>query len=168
VSSGAAYGRDVRLGRRRPEDEGARFLADLSGVIERFGWGVLHLGAGPSPAEPRLSYTVGLTALGHPEVVAVGLPFEAAEGYLNLVGTSVRSGSRWQHGSRTVRFTDPDSPVVFIRAEDTSRLTAVGQLYGRVDVLQMIWPDSTGKLPWEKGYRNAPQVQPLLGPRPVA
>jgi hypothetical protein len=29
-----------------------------------------------------------------------------------------------------------------------------------------VWPDSTGKLPWEEGHRNPPHAQPLLGPRP--
>jgi hypothetical protein len=153
--------------KRRDDDGGDRFLTDLRGVIDRFGWGVLHVGAGPSSAEPRLSYTVGLTDLGHPEVVTVGLPFEAAEKFLNLVGETVRAGSRWEHGARTERFTDSDSPVVFLRVEDTSRLAAVEQLYGRVEALQLVWPDSTGKLPWEEGHRNPPQVQPLLGPRPA-
>jgi hypothetical protein len=160
------YGRDMRLRRTRPDDEGARFLADLRRVIDRFGWGVLHEGAGPASGEPRLSYTVGLTALGHPEVAIVGLPFEAAEKFLNLVGESVRAGSRWEHGTTTARFTDAESPVVFLRAEDTSRLTAVAQVYGRVDAVQLIWPDSTGKLPWDEGHRNPPHVQPLLGQRP--
>ena len=54
-------------------------------------------------------------------------------------------------------------PVVFVHAADTDRLTAVAQVYGRVDALQMVWPDSTGRLPWETGYRNGPDVQPLLG-----
>jgi hypothetical protein len=156
----------MRFGRKRPVDEGAQFLTDLQGVIDRFGWGVLHDGPGPASGEPRLSYTVGLTTLGHPEVVTVGLPFEAAEKFLNLVGESIRAGNRWEHGTTTHQFTDADSPVVFLRAEDTGRLSAVAQLYGRADVLQLVWPDSTGKLPWEEGHRNPPRAQPLLGPRP--
>ncbi|MBB3678400.1 DUF4262 domain-containing protein [Modestobacter versicolor] len=157
----------MRFGRKRPIDDDARALADLEGVIDRFGWGVLHVGQGPASGEPRFSYTVGLTALGHPEVIAVGLPFEAAEQFLNLVGESVRAGDRWAHGSTTDRFTDADSPVVFLRVEDTSRLTAVAQVYGRVEAVQLVWPDSTGKLPWQEGHRNPPGVQPLLGPRPA-
>jgi hypothetical protein len=157
----------MRLRRKRPEDDGARHLAELRGVIDRFGWAVLHDAGDRSSGTPRLSYTVGLTALGHPELVTVGLPFEAAEKFLNLVGESVRAADHWEHGTTTDRFTDADSPVVFLRAEDTSRLTAVAEVYGQVDAVQLVWPDSTGKLPWAEGHRNPPHVQPLLGPRPA-
>jgi hypothetical protein len=139
-------------------------LGDLRRVIDRFGWAVLH-GGGSSTEDPRFSHTAGLTAFGHPEVIVVGLPFEAGEKYLNLVGEAVRAGARFGPGAETRALTDADSPVVFLGVADTSRLALVEQLYGPVDVLQLVWPDSTGKLPWEEGHRNPPQAQPLLGPR---
>ena len=140
-------------------------LSDLRRVINRFGWAVLH-GGGGAPGDPRYSHTAGLTALGHPEVIVVGLPFEAGEKYLNLVGEAVRAGARFRPGAATTALTDAESPVVFLQVEDSARLAVVSELYGSVDALQLIWPDSTGKLPWEDGHRNPPHVQPLLGPRP--
>jgi hypothetical protein len=142
-------------------------LADLRRVIDRFGWAVLH-GGGGAPGDPRYSYTAGLTALGHREVIVVGLPFEAGEKYLNLVGEAVRAGARFSPGAATTVLTDPDSPVVFLQVEDAARLSVVDGLYGSVDALQLVWPDSTGKLPWEEGHRNPSTAQPLLGPRPGA
>ena len=142
-------------------------LRDLRRVIDRFGWAVLH-GGGGSPGDPRYSHTAGLTAFGHPEVIVVGLPFEAGEKYLNLVGEAVRAGARFTPGTRTATLTDADSPVVFLSVEDGGRLATVEPLYGQVEALQLVWPDSTGKLPWEGGHRNPPQAQPLLGPRPEA
>jgi hypothetical protein len=155
----------MRLRRRRPADAGEQFLTDLRGVVDRFGWAVLH-GGGGSPADPRYSHTVGLTAFGHPELIVLGLPFEAGESYLNLAGGAVRAGTRFRPGEATTALTDADSPVAFLAVEDTGRLAAAAQLYGRVDALQLVWPDSAGTLPWEEGHRNPPSAQPLLGPRP--
>jgi hypothetical protein len=151
-----------------PQDDGqdeAQVLGDLRRVIDRFGWAVLH-GGGSGPGDPRWSYTVGLSAFEHPEVIVVGLPFAAGETYLNLVGEAVRAGARFRPGVVTTALTDADSPVVFLQVTDTERLTVAEQLHGSVDALQLVWPDSTGKLPWEEGHRNPPHAQPLLGPRP--
>jgi hypothetical protein len=147
------------------EQDATQALRDLRRVIDRFGWAVLH-GGGGAPGEPRYSHTAGLTAFDHPEVIVVGLPFEAGEKYLNLVGEAVRAGARFGPGVATTALTDADSPVVFLAVEDTGRLSVVEQFYGSVDALQLVWPDSTGKLPWEEGHRNPPEAQPLLGPRP--
>jgi hypothetical protein len=139
---------------------------DLQRVIDRFGWAVLH--GGGNPGDPRYSSTVGLTALGHPEVIVVGLPFEAGEKYLNLVGEAVRAGARFAPGAATTALTDARSPVVFLQVEDDPRTTVAEQFYGSIEVLQLVWPDSTGKLPWEEGHRNPPSAQPLLGTPPEA
>jgi Domain of unknown function (DUF4262) len=181
-STARRYGPDVRWRRKQgpgqqtsdaqpagpdpAEQDGAQVLRDLKRVIDRFGWAVLH--GGGSPGEPRYSHTAGLTAFGHPEVIVVGLPFEAGEKYLNLVGEAVRAGVRFSPGVVTTALTDADSPVVFLQVEDTTRLSVVEQFYGSVEALQLVWPDSTGKLPWEEGHRNPSTAQPLLGPRPAA
>ena len=139
---------------------------DLERVIDRFGWAVLH--GGGNPGDPRYSSTVGLTALGHPEVIVMGLPFEAGEKYLNLVGEAVRAGARFAPGAATTALTDASSPVVFLEVHDDPRTTVAEQFYGSIEVLQLVWPDSTGKLPWEEGHRNPPAAQPLLGTPPDA
>ena len=148
------------------DDPRDRVFTDLLRIIDEHGWAVRNVLAGATPEDVGFSYTVGLTAFGHPEVIILGMPFESAQDFLNLIGGEVRRGARFEHGTVTGEFTDDDSPVVFIRAEDTVRLSAVEQVYGRVSALQMIWPDSTGRLPWQHGYRNPPEAQPLLGPLP--
>jgi hypothetical protein len=146
------------------EDEArARVLTDLHALMAEHGWAVRSVMAGPDDGDDvEFAYTVGLTALGHPEVIILGMPAEHAQTYLNLIGEEVQGGSRFEHGTVTGEFTDDDAPVVFIRAEDTDRLTAVAEVYGRIDALQMIWPDSSGHLPWQEGYNNPPETQPLL------
>jgi hypothetical protein len=148
------------------EQDDSQVLRDLNRVVEQFGWAVLH--GGGAPGDPRWSHTVGLTGLGHPEVIVMGLPFEAGETYLNLVGEAVRAGARFTPGTTTTALTDADSPVVFLAVSDTGRLAVAEQFYGSVEALQLVWPDSAGTLPWEDGHRNPPQAQPLLGPRPDA
>ena len=177
----SGYRPGVRFGRKRKPDTvtpaettgtdaaqdqtAEQVRRDLQRVIDRFGWAVLH--GGGEPGDPRYSHTVGLTALGHPEVIVMGLPFEAGEKYLNLVGEAVRAGARFAPGVTTTALTDASSPVVFLQVDDDPRTSVAAQLYDRVEVLQLVWPDSTGKLPWEEGHRNPPGSQPLLGPLPA-
>ena len=140
--------------------------AELRQLIATHGWAVRHVGQRSGPGGTAFSYTVGLTGFGHPEVVITGLPFEHAQTFLNNIGADVRGGQRFSAGLQTEDLTEPGAPVVFIRAENTTGLTAVGQIYGVVEAIQMIWPDSAGNLPWTEAYRNRPDAQPLLGPMP--
>ena len=133
-------------------------LRDLRRVVDRFGWAVLH-GGGAGPVTRAGPHTVGLTGLGHPEVIVVGLPFEAGETYLNLVGEAVRAGARFSAGWRRPRPSPTPTPRWSSwHVTDTvpaGRARAV--LHGSVDALQLVWPDSAGTLPWEEGHRNPPR-----------
>ncbi|TQN41864.1 uncharacterized protein DUF4262 [Blastococcus colisei] len=140
--------------------------ADLRLLIERFGWAVEHVRVPRRSTGTPSSYTVGLTAAGHPEIVVLGLPAPVAQDFLNAVAEQVRAGGSYRPGQRTGEFTDEDGPVVFLRVEDTGGLASARDVYGSVEALQLVWPDSTGRLPWQPGYRNAPGVQPLLGQVP--
>ena len=141
-------------------------LADLLRLIAEHGWAVRHVGAGAGPGEAAFSYTVGLTAMGHPEVIVTGLPFDHAQTFLNNIGADVRDGKQFAPGSSTEDLTGPGAPVFFLAVADTSDLTAVEQVYGKVSAVQMVWPDSAGHLPWVTGYRNSYEAQPLLGVPP--
>jgi hypothetical protein len=143
-------------------------LTELHGLITEYGWAVRHVGAGTEPGHAAFSYTVGLTAMGHAEVIVTGLPFEHAQTFLNNIGADVRTGTQFRPGLVTEDLTGPGFPVAFIAVEDASGLTAVDQVYGTVTAIQMVWPDSAGHLPWIPGYRNAPDAQPLLGRTPAA
>ena len=152
--------------REPPEGPHDRAIWDLRRLIWEHGWAVRNVLPGPTPDDVAFSYTVGLTALGHPKVIVTGIPAPSAHVLLNLVGDEVRRGKRFEHGTVTGEFIADDTLVVFISAEDTGRPTAVEEIYGRVNTVQMIWLDSAGRLPWQDGYRNPPDAQPLLGPLP--
>jgi hypothetical protein len=136
---------------------------EMLSFIDQYGWAVRHVGAGE---EAAFSYTIGLTAMGHPEIIMEGLPFDVAQVFLNLMGAEVKAGTRFSAGSITKELTEPPAPIAFISVTDTTKLTAAKQVFGKVEALQAIWCDSTGRLPWEPGYRNPADAQPLLGPTP--
>ena len=71
-------------------------FTELLGLIRQHGWAVRHVGAGPGAS--AFSYTVGLTALDHPEAVVTGLHFEHAQVFLNNIGADVRAGQRFEPG----------------------------------------------------------------------
>ncbi|WP_407651025.1 DUF4262 domain-containing protein [Agromyces marinus] len=147
------------------QDPVDRPYQQLLGLITQYGWAIRHVGS--AGTAPGFSYTVGLTAMGHPEFVMTGMPFEASQGFLNLLGADVRDGKRYAAGTVVWDLTEPPAPIAIIAVSETTGLTAIDEVYGRVDALQAIWSDSTGHLPWDEGYRNPPDTQPLLGPLPV-
>ena len=136
-------------------------LDELRNKIDNYGWAVRNV----SDANPAkcLSYTVGLTAHAHPEVVMTGLPPEVGTAFLNIVGEIVvREGGRFAARQATTELADgPAMPVLAVL--DKSDLTAVDAIYGDVPALQIVWTDSAGRLPWEPGYANPPGSQRLLG-----
>jgi hypothetical protein len=138
-------------------------LDELRSMIESHGWAVRNV-TSVDPAQ-CLSYTVGLTAHQHPEVVMTGLPPEVGTAFLNIVGDIVvNEGGAFQPDHPTRELAEgPPMPVLTV--EDTSSLTAVKELFGTVAALQIVWTDSLGHLPWEPGYANPPGSQPLLGSR---
>lgn len=140
-------------------------LADLERLIGEHGWAVRRVGADRESGQAAFSYTVGLTGLGHPEVVITGMPFTHAQTFLNNIGDDVRTGTRFEPGLVTEDLTGPGAPVRFLAVEDTRGLLAVKQVYGHVQAVQIVWPDSAGRLPWLEGYNNPPGAQPLLGER---
>lgn len=137
-------------------------LDELRQLIAEHGWAVRHV-VDPDPAR-CLSYTVGLTAHLHPEVVMTGLPPQVAHTFLNVAGHVVCR----QHGHFAA---GEDTPVLaegrafpVIAVTDTSGLVAVAELYGEVRAVQVVWTDSRGNAPWDPAYANPPGSQPLLGP----
>jgi hypothetical protein len=136
-------------------------LDELRQLIAEHGWAVRHV-VDPNPAR-CLSYTVGLTAHLHPEVVMTGLPHAVAHTFLNIAGrVVVREHGHFAPGEETTELAEgPAFPVIAVT--DTSGLTAVESLYGDVRAVQLVWTDSRGNLPWDAAYANPPGSQPLLG-----
>ena len=138
-------------------------LDELRSLIDQHGWAVRNV-ADPDPAN-CFSYTIGLSAHGHPEVVMTGLPPDVGQAFLNIAGDLVVNGDgSFVTGETTTELAD-GPPMPILEVTDRSGLTAVEAIYGEVRAVQIVWTDSRGHLPWEAAYANPPGSQPLLGPR---
>ena len=143
-------------------------LLSLLGKIEDRGWAFVSVH--PTLDEPGIefSYTVGLTALGHPELAIYGLPGSTAGTLLNIVGERIKDhGAQLNAGDRLQDVIANDLDIAVLAMSDLSDLTQVHAVYGVVDAaLQLVWPGRNGRMPWESGYSIKLEAQPLLGPTP--
>jgi len=76
-------------------------MTQVATRVERYGFHVVHVGEGcdcddcsesPVPPEEWFGYTIGLTALGHPELLVRGLGARDTAGILNRWGDGVLDG----------------------------------------------------------------------------
>jgi hypothetical protein len=119
--------------------------------VEQFGWCVQSIDADGS--EPAFSYTIGLyKTLQHPELIVFGLPHEAAQRLLNLIGERVREGQRFAPDARysglveahDVRFRAVVDPISFQSYVGYALWYYAGSPFA---LQQLIWPDAEGHFP---------------------
>lgn len=126
--------------------------------------GVMLQGVGAGEDGPQFVYTVGLIERAHPEVLVFGLPFPIAGSVLNEVAARVRNGFHFEAGA-FVHGLIEGYPMQFRTIDDSStHLTVANALYRDatqepVEALQLHWPSTDGRWPWEDG---GPEV-PVLG-----
>ena len=148
-------------------DRRAEYFRELDARIRRVvdagGWLVQSVEAGPGT--PAMSYTVGLTEFGHPELVVFGLGPRGSAALLHPLGDAVRSGV----DLRSARISLSDAPLrVFDVPNSADLLLVANGYYGRppwdpVPALQVVYPDRYGTWPWEPGCQLAPGSQPMPG-----
>lgn len=142
-------------------------VADMQRKIDEFGWGIVGVGAGDG--EPTFSYTVGLTAKNLPEMSIYGLPPVAAAALLNDVATAVVEGYVSLDDQRLTGFLSNDYELAPVAMTDAAGLTMVKKIYGSVNgAVQLVFPDSQHRMPWDAGYDIPPESQPVKGEIPVA
>ena len=94
-----------------------------------------------------------------------GLPPGVGTAFLNIVGEIVvKEAGRFAAGEVTTELADGLAMPV-MEVIDKTDLTAMNAIYCDVPVLQIVWTDSAGRLPWEAGCANQPGSQRLLGSR---
>lgn len=128
----------------------------------------------PPQVDVSLSFTSGMGTLrGHPDVVVFDMPAPSAAHYLNALGERVRAGADLRAGHildglhRSFRLA-----LLDVRDDDFLALLARWDLARRrnpaAPLLQLVWPDLCGTLPWEPGCNLTASGlrQPLLGAWP--
>ncbi|MDP9102028.1 MAG: DUF4262 domain-containing protein [Actinomycetota bacterium] len=127
-------------------------------IIARAGWLVQGV-SGSGPQAP-FAYTVGLTAMGRPELLVTGLEIEAAAMLLNrfAAGPDVEPGDVVEVDGRYVEGVHIPHPEAHLYVAD--------DLYGPdLRAVQLAWQDEHGHSPWCKAHREGRGGQPVLGPR---
>jgi len=151
-------------------------LDKLTWVIEEQGWVAdpvepVH---GPSP-RAGYTYTIGFeTAFGQPEVVIFGLQAVAARGLLGMIADQHGGGVALPVDAVFVGLLESDLPCallhvdldehrdLFADAGEFHRSRGVGADAWRM--LQFVWPDRNGLLPWDAGYDERLRLaQPVIG-----
>lgn len=118
------------------------------------GWSVALFEA-TSPL-PAFGYTIGLwQSYGYPEIISFGLSPSSLGAILNNAGDLVKAGhsialneANWEifnQGPALFREVHPDNIVDYF---------GYGRWfndYREFPAIQLFWPDTAGKFPWEKG-----------------
>lgn len=140
-------------------------VLDVQRRVKEHGWVVMGIGAGQG--EPSFCYTVGFTAMEHPEVIVFGLAFEIGQTLLNDMGSKIMDGRKYADGE-IVDDLVVGYPVTFISVTDSRKLlTMANRLYGKpgkpIAAIQLILPDAEHHWPWDP---DSKLTYPLLGDIP--
>jgi Domain of unknown function (DUF4262) len=141
------------------------YLETVREGITRHGWMLQAVFPTDAGDGPPFVYTVGLAALGHPELIVYGLPHDTGGVILNELGRRVRDGRRLAHGERLDDVVE-GFQVEVLAVADNQPLGVARRLYGPgVRALQIVYPDAGNLWPWEEGCDRVVASLPLLGRR---
>ena len=143
-------------------------------MIETNGWAIEPVPADVTPEHPSpgFVYTIGFPErFGFPEVVIFGLTPVASKGILDLVAQQLEAGVTVPLDVPIVGLLDNDLRCVFATIdEDRSEgFFATGRAWhrGAFSIVQLMWPDRQGWLPFEDGFDHRLRAaQPVLGRTP--
>ncbi len=150
-------------------------------MLEREGWAIdaVPTRTDSDPPLPRYAFTIGFEdRFGVPELCVVGLSPVACRGLFDLVAEAVAGGAQLPIGAAFVGLLDGDQPCALLPVDAaataelfpslTEHHLLAGQEATDFQMVQLVFPDAAGLLPWERGC--APAVvagQVLLGDPPT-
>lgn len=134
---------------------------------------VIAVGGDSSTAPPTtpFTYTAGLWSLHqHPELIVLGLPMDAAHAILELLIADVRDGRGLSAGETLeVEWAEARFHLADVSSHEASERVTLAP-YDRdgrePPVVQIVWPDKNGKMPWQKRYSHPAWHQPSLSDPP--
>lgn len=147
-------------------------LDKIDWMIETTGWALEAVAARPdvTPPNPAYAYSIGLpAAVGFPEVAVFGLTPVAAKGLVTLVADARRGGTEIPLGVELVGLLENELRCIFAPID----LATWGPLFETAtswyrgadfEMVQMIFPDRNGWMPYESGYDERLQLaHPVIG-----
>lgn len=116
----------------------------------------LRIGHIAEPQPSPWTYTIGFTALNHPELVFTNFSEPAARHVANTMLHAVQNGHTFNHGDMIHGIT-PACPLAIIATPQGYAWHIADDLYGPFNVLglHVISPDRNRKFPWEPGSELA-------------
>ena len=144
-------------------------LKKTLGLIDTFGYSVIAVFPDDETGFPGFAYTVGLTAKGLPELIMTGLHHSQSQPLLRLAAEQQLEEGPFVIGNRYDRLIEGmDCAVTAVSEENQENLLrmayAVMPPGKTLRALQVVWPDSQGRFPWEPGFEERfAQIQRLLG-----
>ena len=126
----------------------------------------------PTKAHPGVpwAYSIGIptTFPGAAEVIVVGLDPDTAHAIINNVVAEMRKGKTFADGQEAHGLVKK-LPLTFRKVAERhyDNYVGQGQIYHKSDsnwpLLQIIWPDTQGRFPWQEGFEDRFRAkQPLL------
>jgi hypothetical protein len=144
----------------------------IAWMIETEGWAIEPVAARADVAPPRAAYayTIGLAdTFGFADVVVYGLTPVASRGLLGEVVGLLRDGVSPPVGPLFTGLLDNDLRCALLpvdTAEHLDEFSSATNWYGHDEfsIVQLVWPDRSGWMPWESGYDvKLRYAQPLMG-----
>lgn len=151
-----------------PEEAYESHLNHLKKLIEKIGVAVIGVGEDPEHGIPAFYYSIGLTELGHPEVIVFSLPIKAATSTVNRYFFEVKNGTITDKPQVIEEWFNV--PVHIIEVDDDAAKhfgNQAFQYYKHTNpaltpkFVQMVLTDRNGVAAWEPGYEDH-FVQPIL------
>src|SRR5262249_8350709 len=149
---------------------------EIEEIVREHGW----FAASISDHQPPFLYIIGLMqTCRHPEFIMFGLEADNAHAFFSGLIRDIRAGQSYaEPGISTVNLGGVDHAIGFRPVHPTQHplylgfamgfMTNIGRI-GELQAMQVFWPDSTGKFPFEAGCELAGyQLQPRhdIGPSP--
>jgi hypothetical protein len=138
--------------------------------VARVGWSdicVFPTENDPPEARP-FNYTVGLVEFNHPDLILIGMENRQGHGVLHAAVEAIRGGTRFEPDTYShevlqglrVAFLEVLDPL-----GDDYPMSMTNRLYGEVNALQLVWPDTHDRFPWDPRFEKQFEGrQSLLGP----
>ncbi|MFV1884067.1 MAG: DUF4262 domain-containing protein [Balneola sp.] len=135
--------------------------------VKDFGWSIQFFEE--ENELPSFAYTIGLfEKYKHPEIIAFGLPVNTLIQILNIAGELVKGGKKLKPGKQYEEFLEGfNSTFLAVDKKEFGNYFGYAMWfydYKEFDAIQYIWPDNSGKYPWQDSFEEIIlNKQPLLG-----
>ena len=154
-----------------PADFSISHREKIEWMLETNGWALeaVRPEVGDQSASPAHAYSIGVTALtGFPEILVIGLAPATANDVISVAVDALRNGTEIPTGCELVGLLDGEQRCAFapLTEEQATRWCPAVSEYSNapVQVVQMLYPDRQGFLPYEAGYEQRMRyAQPVIG-----